>query len=110
MATCNQCGERLPEGKSVCPECGANNTSEDAGVSEQTADKERRADLRGETEENVTDTARMRVKPEGSPGVIRIKVKRQDSTDGPSRWEEFDVPYRKGANVLTCLMDIQKTP
>ena len=24
--------------------------------------------------------------------------------------EEFTVPYRSGANVLTCLMDIQKNP
>jgi succinate dehydrogenase / fumarate reductase iron-sulfur subunit len=113
MATCNQCGERLPEGKNVCPECGAVNTSEGvADVSEKTAARtsERRLDLKGDNEENVTDTARMRVRPEGSPSVIRIKVKRQDSTDGPSRWEEFDVPYRKGINVLTCLMDIQKNP
>ncbi|HKG22093.1 MAG TPA: succinate dehydrogenase iron-sulfur subunit [Blastocatellia bacterium] len=42
--------------------------------------------------------------------TIRLRIKRQDSPETPSRWEEFDVPYRKGENVLTCLMDIQKNP
>src|SRR5688572_7215580 len=102
MVICNQCGERLPEGKSTCPECGAVNTSEELNASEEvntsegvahvsgkTVERDNAA-LKGENDENVTDTGRMRVKPEGSPDVIRVKVKRQDSTDGPSRWEEFD--------------------
>ncbi len=42
--------------------------------------------------------------------TINLKVKRQDSPEGGSRWEEFTVPYRKGENVLTCLMDVQKNP
>ncbi|HEY7913612.1 MAG TPA: succinate dehydrogenase iron-sulfur subunit [Blastocatellia bacterium] len=42
--------------------------------------------------------------------TIRFKVKRQDGPDARPRWEEFDVPYRKGMNVLTGLMDIQKNP
>lgn len=42
--------------------------------------------------------------------TIRLKIRRQDSPEAEARWEEFDVPYRKGENVLTCLMDIQKRP
>jgi succinate dehydrogenase / fumarate reductase iron-sulfur subunit len=44
------------------------------------------------------------------PDTLRLKVKRQDGPGLKSRWEEFDVPYRAGANVLTCLMDVQKNP
>jgi succinate dehydrogenase / fumarate reductase iron-sulfur subunit len=44
------------------------------------------------------------------PRTIRLRIKRQDNQEAPSRWEEFTVPYRSGANVLTCLMDIQKNP
>jgi succinate dehydrogenase / fumarate reductase iron-sulfur subunit len=42
--------------------------------------------------------------------TVRLRIKRQDGPAARARWEEFDVPYRKGANVLTCLMDIQKNP
>jgi succinate dehydrogenase / fumarate reductase iron-sulfur subunit len=42
--------------------------------------------------------------------TVRVRIKRQDNPSTRPRWEEFDVPYRKGANVLTCLMDIQKNP
>ena len=41
---------------------------------------------------------------------IKLKIKRQDSPEAGARWEEFTVPYRKGENVLTCLMDVQKNP
>lgn len=42
--------------------------------------------------------------------TVRLKIKRQDGPDAKPRWEEFEVPYRKGANVLVCLMEIQKNP
>ena len=42
--------------------------------------------------------------------TIKLKIKRQDSPEASARWEEFAVPYRKGENVLTCLMDVQKNP
>ena len=44
------------------------------------------------------------------PETIRLRIKRQDGQDASSHIEEFTVPYRPGANVLTCLMDIQKNP
>ncbi len=43
-------------------------------------------------------------------GTIRLKIRRQDGAGTESYWEEFDAPYRRGVNVLTCLMDIQKNP
>ena len=42
--------------------------------------------------------------------TIRLKIRRQDGPGKPSRWEEFEVPYRPKMNVISCLMDIQKTP
>ncbi|HEU4390149.1 MAG TPA: succinate dehydrogenase iron-sulfur subunit [Blastocatellia bacterium] len=44
------------------------------------------------------------------PETLKLRIKRQDGPGSRSRWEEFDVPYRPTANVLTCLMDIQKNP
>lgn len=42
--------------------------------------------------------------------VIRLKIKRQDETDAPSYWEEFDVPHRPNMNVISALMEIQRYP
>ena len=42
--------------------------------------------------------------------TIKLKIKRQDSPKAAARWEEFTVPYRRGENVLTCLMDVRKNP
>jgi succinate dehydrogenase / fumarate reductase iron-sulfur subunit len=42
--------------------------------------------------------------------TVHVRVRRQDGPDQPSRWEDFDVPYRQGMNVITCLQDIQKNP
>jgi succinate dehydrogenase / fumarate reductase, iron-sulfur subunit len=42
--------------------------------------------------------------------VVRFKIKRQDVENGATRWEEFDVPYRPGMNVISGLMYIQKYP
>jgi succinate dehydrogenase / fumarate reductase iron-sulfur subunit len=42
--------------------------------------------------------------------MVHVKVKRQDGPDQPARWEDFEVPYRQGMNVITCLQDIQKNP
>ena len=42
--------------------------------------------------------------------VVRFKIKRQDVENGATRWEEFDVPYRPGMNVISALMHIQKYP
>jgi succinate dehydrogenase / fumarate reductase, iron-sulfur subunit len=41
---------------------------------------------------------------------ITIKVKRQDSPGSKSYWQTFKVPHRPYANIISCLMDIQKKP
>ena len=47
-----------------------------------------------------------------SPGrqFVNFKIWRQDSPDHEGRYESFKVPYRKGANVISCLMEIQRNP
>ena len=48
--------------------------------------------------------------PVNTGRVVRFKIKRQDIENGATRWEEFDVPYRPGMNVISALMHIQKYP
>jgi succinate dehydrogenase iron-sulfur subunit len=42
--------------------------------------------------------------------TIDLRIQRQDSPGGPSRWEEFSLPYRPDMNVISCLMEIQRNP
>lgn len=42
--------------------------------------------------------------------TVNLKVKRQDAPDQPARWEEFQVPYASGMNIIGCLMEIRKNP
>ncbi|HZS43901.1 MAG TPA: succinate dehydrogenase iron-sulfur subunit [Blastocatellia bacterium] len=44
------------------------------------------------------------------PEKVFLRIKRQEKADGPSRWEEFEVPYQPKMNVLTCLQEIQRNP
>src|SRR3954452_23351911 len=47
----------------------------------------------------------------GSAGrTITFRIWRQESPDHEGRFEEFKVPYVKGANVISCLMEIQRNP
>ena len=41
---------------------------------------------------------------------VRIRIKRQDGPGKPARWEEFDVPYETGANIIFCLQWIAANP
>lgn len=41
---------------------------------------------------------------------IKVSVKRQDKEDSSSYWEEFELPYQAGMNVISVLMEIRKTP
>ncbi|HWI53535.1 MAG TPA: succinate dehydrogenase iron-sulfur subunit [Symbiobacteriaceae bacterium] len=41
---------------------------------------------------------------------IELRIKRQDGPGKPAHWEEFKLPYRKGANMISCLMEIQRNP
>lgn len=44
------------------------------------------------------------------PNEIHIKVKRQDSPNGASYWQDFKIPYRSEHTVITALMEIQRNP
>lgn len=41
---------------------------------------------------------------------VQLKIRRCPGPDKAAYWEIFEVPYRAGMNVITALMDIQKTP
>src|SRR3954462_6265961 len=41
---------------------------------------------------------------------VHFKVWRQEAPNAPGQYEEFKVPWRKGANVISCLMEIQRNP
>src|SRR3954470_7689832 len=41
---------------------------------------------------------------------ITLRIWRQETPDHEGRFEEFKVPYHKGANVISCLMEIQRNP
>lgn len=42
--------------------------------------------------------------------TITLKIKRQDKPQSKSYWQTFEVPHRPFANVISCLMEIQKNP
>lgn len=44
------------------------------------------------------------------PETIYLKIKRQDSPQSESYWEEFEIPYKPRMNVISVLMEIQKNP
>ena len=41
---------------------------------------------------------------------IKLRVKRQDTPQSASYWEDFEIPYKPSMNVISCLMEIQKSP
>ncbi|WP_164020029.1 succinate dehydrogenase iron-sulfur subunit [Pyxidicoccus trucidator] len=42
--------------------------------------------------------------------TITFRIWRQDDPKQPGHFDEFKVPYSKGANVISCLMEIQRNP
>lgn len=42
--------------------------------------------------------------------TVSVRIKRQESPDAPSRWENFSVPYEKGMNVTTVLLRVARDP
>lgn len=42
--------------------------------------------------------------------TIRFRIWRQETPDGQGQYEEFDVPHVASANVISCLMEIQRNP
>lgn len=42
--------------------------------------------------------------------TITLKVKRQDKPNSNPYWQTFKVPHRPFANVISCLMEVQRDP
>jgi succinate dehydrogenase / fumarate reductase iron-sulfur subunit len=42
--------------------------------------------------------------------TVTFRIWRQDDPNKPGHFDEFKVPYTKGANVISCLMEIQRNP
>lgn len=42
--------------------------------------------------------------------TVTFRIWRQDEPGKPGHFDEFKVPYSKGANVISCLMEIQRNP
>jgi succinate dehydrogenase / fumarate reductase iron-sulfur subunit len=49
-------------------------------------------------------------RPAAGEKWITFRIWRQESAAAPGEFEEFRVPWRKGANVISCLMEIQRNP
>ncbi|MFN7131021.1 MAG: succinate dehydrogenase iron-sulfur subunit [Myxococcales bacterium] len=41
---------------------------------------------------------------------VRFRIKRQENVGAEVKWEEFEVAFKEGANVISCLMEIQRNP
>ena len=41
--------------------------------------------------------------------TIRFKIKRQDKPESSPYWQEFEIPYKTGHNVVSALMAIRET-
>jgi succinate dehydrogenase / fumarate reductase iron-sulfur subunit len=50
------------------------------------------------------------VAPGSGSRKIRVRVRRQDGPDTLPYWQEFAIPYQRGHNVLSVLMEIRKNP
>src|SRR5881397_4388698 len=42
--------------------------------------------------------------------TVEIHIKRRANPDSESYWEQFEIPYRRNLNIISCLMEIQKNP
>jgi len=42
--------------------------------------------------------------------TVFIKIKRQENPDAEPRWEEFELGYRPGMNVISAMMEIAANP
>src|SRR4249920_1533304 len=41
---------------------------------------------------------------------VILKIRRQENPRSPSRWEEFELPWHSGMNVISSLRDIAENP
>jgi succinate dehydrogenase / fumarate reductase iron-sulfur subunit len=42
--------------------------------------------------------------------TVLLKIKRQESPSATPRWEEFELPWKRGMNVISAMMDIAMNP
>src|SRR3954449_1954821 len=42
--------------------------------------------------------------------TVRFKIRRQDSPDASPRWEEFELAWHSGMNVISSMMEIARNP
>jgi succinate dehydrogenase / fumarate reductase iron-sulfur subunit len=42
--------------------------------------------------------------------TVTLKIKRQAGPQEPAHWEEFELPYRSGMNVISAMMEIAANP
>src|SRR5438105_8043599 len=42
--------------------------------------------------------------------TVLLKIKRQENPSTTARWEEFELPWKRGMNVISALMDIAADP
>ena len=41
---------------------------------------------------------------------IKLKIKRRNSPQEASYWQDFQIPYRPNMNIVSVLMEIRKNP
>ncbi|MDI3317950.1 MAG: succinate dehydrogenase iron-sulfur subunit [Bacillota bacterium] len=41
---------------------------------------------------------------------VKLRIRRQENPEATPRWEDFEVPYEPGMNVISALMAIQRNP
>ena len=42
--------------------------------------------------------------------TIRLKIRRQDKPDARPYWQEYEIPYKPGHNVVSVLMEVRERP
>src|SRR3954468_1469675 len=42
--------------------------------------------------------------------TVRLKIKRQSGPQAESHWDEFEIPWKPGMNVISAMMDIATNP
>ncbi len=48
--------------------------------------------------------------PTAADSKIRLRVRRQKDAQSLPYWEDFEIPYQKGHNVISLLMEVRKNP
>ncbi len=44
------------------------------------------------------------------PATVRFRIQRREREGAPTRWETFEIAYRRNLNVISALMEIRKNP